>query len=163
MNLIVCVDVNWAIGNQNELLVNIPADKRFFKEMTSGGVVLGGRRTMEGLPGRTTLKGRTNIVLTRQRDYQYGDALVVHSVAEALGTLRQYAERQIYIIGGGEVYQEFLPYCDHAYVTKVNHAYEADTFFPDLDQNQEWELIQKSEEQTDYDLEYYFYQYHRKK
>lgn len=162
MNIIVCVDQNWAIGNKNELLVNIPADKRLFKELTTGGVVLGGRRTMEGLPGGTTLKGRTNIVLTRQRDYQYGDALVVHSVSEALEMLRQYKDDQIYIIGGEKVYQEFLPYCDHAYVTKVAYSYEADTFFPDLDQREDWVITQESEEQTYYDLEYYFYQYHRK-
>ncbi len=162
MNMIVCVDANWAIGNKNELLVNIPADKRLFKELTTGGVVLGGRRTMEGLPGGTTLKGRTNIVLTRQTDYQYGDALVVHSVSEARELLRNYAEEQIYIIGGGKVYQEFLPYCNHAYVTKVNYQYEADTFFLNLDQRADWVMTHESEEQTYYDLEYFFTQYHRK-
>lgn len=161
MHLIVCVDSNWGIGNKGDLLVNIPADKRFFKEITTGGVVLGGRKTMEGLPGGTTLKGRTNIVLTSREDYQYGDAIIVHSMEEALAKLKNYPEEQIFIIGGGKVYREFLPYCDHAFVTKVDYSYEADTFFPDLDASDEWVLTHDSEEQTYYDLEYYFYQYHR--
>lgn len=163
MNLIACVDSRWGIGNKGELLVNIPADKRLFKELTTGKVVLGGRKTMEGLPGGTTLKGRTNIVLTHKQDYQYGDALVVHSMEEAREVLAQYKEEDIFIIGGGRVYEEFLPYCTKAYITKVDYLYEADTFFPNLDQDSHWKMTHDSEEQTYYDLEYYFTIYQRKK
>lgn len=162
MNIIVCVDTNWGIGNHGRLLVNIPADKRLFKEKTTGGVVLGGRKTMEGLPGGTTLKGRKNIVLTSRKDYVFGDAVVVHSMEEALYELKKYSSDQVYIIGGEKVYREFLPYCDTAYVTKVDYRYEADTFFPNLDESGEWEMTHDSEEQTYYDLEYYFTIYHRK-
>lgn len=163
MNMIVCVDSHWGIGNKGELLVSIPADKRMFKERTTGGVVLGGRKTMEGLPGGTTLAGRTNIVLTRNKDYSYGDALVVNSVEEALERLKDYPDKDIYIIGGEKVYEAFLPYCDTVYVTKVDYTYEADTFFPNLDEREEWVMTHDSEEQTYYDLEYYFTIYQKKK
>lgn len=163
MNAIVCVDSRWGIGNKGELLVNIPADKRMFKELTTGGVVLGGRRTMEGLPGGTTLKGRTNIVLTSRKDYSFGDAIIVHSMEEALAELKKYPEERIYIVGGGKVYEQFLPYCDKAYVTKVDYRYEADTFFPNLEKEADWVMTHDSEEQTYYDLEYYFTIYQRKK
>lgn len=161
MNIIVAVDKNWGIGNKGELLVNIPQDKKFFQEMTMGGVVLGGRKTMEGLPGGTTLKGRTNVILTRQKDYHYSDAVIVHSIPEALEELKKYQDDRIYIIGGEKVYRQFLPYCDKAYVTKIDYSYEADTFFPNLDQEKGWIMTRDSEEQTYYDLEYYFTQYQR--
>lgn len=162
MNIIVAVDKNWGIGNRGELLVSIPQDKKFFREMTTGGVVLGGRKTMEGLPGGTTLKGRTNIILTGKKDYRYSDAVIVHSVPEALEELKKYRDDSIYIIGGEKVYRQFLPYCSRAYVTKIDYAYAADAFFPDLDRDPEWEMTHDSEEQTYYDLEYYFTQYRRR-
>ena len=161
MNVIVCADANWGIGNRGELLVNIPADKRMFKERTMGGVVLGGRKTMEGLPGGTTLAGRTNVVLTRRQNYTYGDALIVHSVEEALQELSRYRTQDIYIIGGGDVYRAFLPHCDTAYVTRVDYVYQADTFFPNLDEDDGWVMTHDSEVQTYYDLEYYFTIYQR--
>ena len=117
---------------------------------------------MEGLPGGTTLKGRKNIVLTSRKDYVFGDAVVVHSMDEALYELKKYSSDQVYIIGGEKVYREFLPYCDTAYVTKVDYRYEADTFFSNLDESGEWEMTHDSEEQTYYDLEYYFTIYRRK-
>ena len=162
MNLIVCVDAHWGIGNKGELLVSIPGDKRMFKENTTGKVVLGGRKTMEGLPGVTTLKGRTNIVLTHQKDYTFGDAIVVHSKEEALERLKEYNDEDIFIIGGEKVYRDFLPYCKKAYVTKVDYRYEADVFFPNLDEDSDWVMTHDSDEQTYYDLEYYFTIYQRK-
>ena len=162
MNLIVAVDKNWGIGNKGELLVSIPQDKKFFQEMTMGGVVLGGRKTMESLPGGTTLKGRTNIILTRKAEYRYSDAIIVHSMPEALEELKKYEDEKIYIIGGEKVYRQFLPYCNRAYVTKIDYCYEADTFFPNLDEDVQWVMTHDSEEQTYYDLEYYFTQYQKK-
>lgn len=161
--MIVCVDSHWGIGNKGDLLVNIPADKRMFQELTMGKVVLGGRKTMEGLPGGTTLKGRTNIVLTKKQGYSYSDAIIVHSLEEARKELENYADEDIYIIGGEKVYREFLPYCTKAYVTKVDFRYEADVFFPNLDEDPEWQMTHDSEEQTYYDLEYYFTIYQRVK
>ena len=118
---------------------------------------------MESLPGKMPLQGRKNIVLTSKKDYSFGDAVVVHTMEEAFSELRKYAEDKIYIIGGGKVYQEFLPYCSRVYVTKVEYQYEADTFFPNLDQSDEWVMTHDSEEQTYYDLEYFFTIYQHKK
>lgn len=117
---------------------------------------------MEGLPGGTTLKGRRNVILTNRKDYRYSDGVIVHSVEEALEELRQFPEEQIYIIGGEQIYRQFLPYCDKAYITKIDYAYEADTHFPNLDEDPEWEMTHISEEQTYYDLEYHFTIYQRK-
>ena len=159
MNLIVCVDAHWGIGNKGELLVSIPGDKRMFKENTTGKVVLGGRKTMEGLPGGTTLKGRTNIVLTHQKDYTFGDAIIVHSKEEALERLKEYNDEDIFIIGGESIYRMMLPYCDKAYVTRTDFAYDADTYFPNLDEMPEWKLVKESEEETYFDIEYQFLVY----
>ena len=162
MRLIAAVDSNWAIGNKGELLVSIPQDKKQFQELTMGGVILGGRKTMEGLPGGTTLKGRKNVILTRKQDYRYSDAVIVHSIEEALEEIKAYPEEQIYIIGGEQIYRQFLPYCNRAYITKIDYHYEADTHFPNLDEDPEWEMTHISDEQTYYDLEYYFTIYQKK-
>ena len=116
---------------------------------------------MEGLPGGTILQGRKNIILTSKKDYLYTDAVIVHNMQEALDELAKVPPEQVYIIGGGKVYKEFLPYCDRAYITKINYAYDADTYFPNLDKLEEWEMTHDSEEQTYYDLEYCFTQYRR--
>ena len=163
MNLIVAVDKNWAIGNGNQLLVSIPQDMKFFRETTLGKVVVCGRKTLETFPGGQPLKKRTNIVLTRDKDYEVKDAIVLHTVEEVLEELKKYDEEEIYIIGGESIYRQFLPYCKLAHVTKINHAYEADTYFPNLDEMDEWEVTGVSDEQTYFDLEYVFTLYERVK
>lgn len=163
MNLIVAVDKNWGIGKDNKLLVHIPADMKFFRETTNGKIVVMGRKTLESFPNGLPLKNRTNIVLTKSRDYSVKDAVVLHSVEEVLKELEQYEEDDIYIIGGDSVYRQFLPYCKTAHVTRIDHAYEADTFFPNLDEYEEWEVTGISDEQTYFDLEYRFYRYERKR
>ena len=161
MNLIVAVDKNWAIGNKNRLLVSIPADMKFFRETTMNKVVVMGRKTLESFPNGLPLKKRTNIVITRDKNYQVKDAIVVHSVEEALEELKKYDEEEIYVIGGESIYRQMLPYCKVAHVTKVNHAYDADTYFPNLDEKDEWVVTGVSEEQTYFDLEYEFVRYER--
>lgn len=162
MNLIVAVDQNWAIGNQNRLLVSIPADMKFFRETTSGKVVVMGRRTLESFPGGQPLKNRTNIVLTRDKAYQVNGAVVVHTEAELLEELKKYAQEEIYIIGGESIYRMMLPHCKTAHITKIEHAYQADTYFPNLDEDKAWQRVGESEEQTYFDLEYVFTKYERK-
>lgn len=161
VNIIAAVDSRWGIGYKNRLLVNIPADQRFFRETTTGGVVVAGRKTMESLPGGQPLKNRTNFVLTRDKDYQMKGAVVVHSIQELLDQLGEYPSEQVYVIGGETIYRQLLPYCDTAHITKIDFAYQADTFFPDLDVDEEWEMVADSEEQTYYDLEYRFCKYQR--
>ena len=161
MNLIVAVDSNWAIGNKNQLLVRIPADHKSFREITLGKVVVLGRKTLETFPQGMPLKGRTNIILSRDPKYHVKDTVVVHSVEELLEELKQYDTKDVYIIGGSSVYREMLPYCDVAHVTKIDRAYEADSYFPNLDQMEEWQITADSEEQTYFDLEYRFLKYEK--
>ena len=163
MNLIVAVDKNWAIGKENKLLVSIPQDMKFFRETTMGKVVVMGRKTLESFPGGQPLKKRTNIVITRDKNYSVKDAIVVHSVEEALEEIKNYNSEDVYVSGGDSIYRQMLPYCDIAHVTKINHAYEADTYFPNLDEKEEWLVTGVSDEQTYFDLEYEFVRYERVK
>lgn len=162
MNLIVAVDKNWAIGYKNELLVRIPNDHKHFREETTGKVVVLGRKTLETFPQGQPLKNRTNIILSRNKDYKVKDAIVVHSIDELKEELNKYNSEDIYIIGGESVYREMLPYCDVAHVTKIDHEYQADAYFPNLEETGEWEITADSEEQTYFDIEYVFLKYERK-
>lgn len=162
MRLIVAVDKNWGIGKNNDLLVSIPSDKKFFRQETTGKVVVMGRKTLESFPGGLPLKNRTNVVLTRNGGYRAKDTVIVHDIPELLEELKKYPSDAVYVVGGGTVYEELLPYCDEAYVTKIDFAYEADTYFPNLDQMPEWEMVEESEEQTYFDLEFTFTRYERK-
>lgn len=163
MNIIVAADKNWAIGKDNQLLVSIPADMKMFRQETTGKVVVMGRKTLESFPGGLPLKNRTNIVITRNRNYTVKDAIVVHSIEEALEEVKKYPSEDVYCIGGDSIYKQFLPFCDTAHVTKIDFAYAADSYFPNLDEMPEWEITAESEEQTYFDLEYQFVKYERKK
>lgn len=163
MNLIVAVDQNWAIGKNNQLLVRIPADQKFFRETTTGKVVVMGRKTLESFPNGQPLKNRTNIVLTRNKDYAVKGAIVVHSMDELHDELKKYNSEDVFVIGGEKIYEQLLDECDVAHVTKIEFAYDADSYFPNLDENSDWEITGDSEEQTYFDLEYYFYRYEKKK
>lgn len=159
MDLIVAVDKNWAIGNKGELLVSIPDDMKFFRQTTMGSVVVLGRKTLAGFPNGLPLKGRDNIILSTNPNYKVKDAVVVNSKEELLETLKSYSDRQVFVIGGGAIYEMLLPYCRYAYVTKINYAYAADTHFPNLDNMDNWSVVETSEEHTYFDLEYFFYKY----
>lgn len=163
MNVIVAVDNNWGIGCKNNLLVRIPADHRQFREETFGKVVALGRKTLSTFPQGLPLAGRTNIILSGNQDFQVKDALVAHSEEEFLGMLGSFSSEDVYVIGGESVYRMLLPHCDVAHVTKIDHAYEADAYFPNLDEDPAWEVTAMSEEQTYFDLPYYFVKYERKK
>ena len=161
MNLIVAVDNNWAIGNKNKLLVSIPNDMKHFREETTGKVVVLGRKTLETFPQGQPLKNRTNIILTKNKNFKVKDAIVAHSLEELLDELRNYEDEDIYVIGGDSVYKQLLPYCRVAHITKVDHEYEADTYFPNLDRDPEWQITAESDEQTYFDLPYQFLKYER--
>lgn len=162
MNMIVAVDSNWAIGHKGKLLVSIPEDMQFFRRETTGKVVVMGRKTLESFPNGLPLKNRVNVVITNDKGYNVKDAIICHSVEEALEVLKQYNEEDVYVIGGESIYRQFLPYCSVAHVTKINYSYDADTYFPNLDEMDEWTIEESSDERTYFDLEYEFVKYVKK-
>ena len=162
MNLIAAVDKNWAIGRNNKLLVSIPDDMKFFRETTTGKVVVMGRKTLESFPGKKPLKNRVNIVLTSDNSYQVDGDVIVHDMDELHEELKKYDSQDIYVIGGESIYRQLLDECDVAHITKIDFSYEADAWFPNLDEKEEWVVTADSEEQTYFDLEYYFYKYEKK-
>lgn len=162
MNLIVAVDENWAIGNRGGLLVRIPNDHKMFQQETTGKVVILGRKTLETFPGKQPLKNRTNIILSRNPTFRVKGAVVVHSIEELLQECKQYADKDIYVIGGESIYRQLLPYCDTAHVTKIDMSYAADACCPNLDQDEDWEITADSDEQAYFDITYHFLKYERK-
>lgn len=162
MNLIAAVDKNWAIGNQGKLLVSIPGDQAMFRQETMGKVIVMGRKTLESLPGGQPLSGRKNVVLTRNPDFRKKGAEVFHSLKDTLAYLEQFPTEDIFIIGGAEIYRQFLPFCDTAHITWIDYAYEGDTYFPNLDQSPDWKVTAESDEQTYFSLCYEFRRYERK-
>ena len=163
MNLIAAVDENWAIGKNNQLLVSIPADMKFFRETTTGKVVVMGRKTLESFPNGLPLKNRTNIVLTHDKSYKVKDAIIVYSMDELWEELKKYDSDDIYVIGGESIYRQLVDACDVAHITKIDFAYDADAYFPNLDEKTDWELTADSEEQTYFDLIYHFLKYEKVK
>ena len=162
MKAILAADKHWGIGYNNRLLVSIPSDMKFFRQTTTGKVVVMGRKTLESFPNGMPLKNRTNIVLTGNKNYQVKDAVVVHSEQELTEELKKYDTDAVYVIGGESIYRMMLPYCDEVFVTRIDHAFQADTFFPDLDEMDEWVMTEESEEHTCFDLEYCFTKYERR-
>ena len=163
MNMIVAVDENWGIGCKGKLLVSIPNDHKMFREMTTGKVIVYGRKTLDTFPQGQPLPGRTNLVLSANPSFARKGAQVFQSESELFAALKEYDDADIFIVGGESVYRLMLPYCDTVHVTKIDHAYAADAFFPNLDELKEWEITADSEEQTYFDIPYTFLRYERKK
>ena len=146
MELIVAVYDDWGIGRDGTQPVALSADRKFFRETTRGALVIAGRRTIADFPGQKPLPGRVNVAITRQ-NMDIPGFTVVHSPEEAVEVAKTAA--RAFVIGGGSVYRQMLPYCDTAYITKVHCTIDSDTFFPDLDADSAWELkeiLQSGEE-----------------
>ena len=161
MILIAAADKNLGIGKDNSLLVSIPEDMRFFRETTSGNVVVMGRRTLESFPGGRPLKNRVNIVLTRNKDYENEGAVIVHTLDELKNVLEAHKDKDIYVIGGGSVYEQLLPLCDRAYITRIEKAFDADTYLPDIDGDPAWHIYEQSELFEHEGIPYRFVKYKR--
>jgi len=134
---------------------------KFFRQTTTGKVVVMGRKTLESFPNGQPLKNRVNIVLTSDKNYKVKDAIVVHDLDELHKELEQYNSEDVYVIGGESIYRQLLDECDVAHITKIDYAYDADAYFPNLDEKEEWQITEDSDEQTYFDLEYYFLKYER--
>ena len=146
MNLIAAVDECWAIGINNELLYNIPLDKAFFKQKTIEKTVIMGKNTYLSLPNSKPFPNRKNIILSTA--LQNVGCVCCKSMEEIKSTVKDIDTDEIFIIGGEKVYNEFLPYCEFAYLTKILKKTQlANKFFPNLDSNSHWKLIEKGEVQ----------------
>ena len=141
MNVIVAVDQNWAIGKGGDQLVYIPEDLKHFKALTLGHPVVLGRKTLATFPGGQPLKGRRNLILSATPGYAVEGGEVFPSLEALLPQLPEDA----FVIGGESVYRALLPYCHTAYVTKLEAAFPADRYFPDLDRDPAWQVSGESE------------------
>ena len=140
---IVHADKEWGIGKGNDMMFSLPKDMKFFRETTSGRTVVMGGNTLRSFPNQKPLKNRINIVLSRGQVRD--DCVIVRSYDELKNELKKRENEEIYVIGGGEVYKELLPYCDEALVTKVDAIGGAEVFFPNLDKNPDFICVHESE------------------
>ncbi len=158
MNLIVAVDQNWAIGKGGDQLVYISEDLKRFKALTLGHPVILGRKTLATFPGGRPLKGRRNLILSATPGYQVENAEVFPNLDALLAT----APEDAFVIGGESVYRALLPHCDTAYVTKIDAAFPADRYFPDLDQDPDWVIDEESDFMEQDGLKFRYVTYIRK-
>jgi dihydrofolate reductase len=137
ISIIVAVSENNVIGKDNSLIWNLPLDMKFFKEKTMGHCIITGRKNYESIPEKyRPLPNRTNIIVTRKKDYIAQGALISDSIPNALTKAYMHSEMEtdeIFIIGGGEIYKECIKFADRMYITKVHANFEGDTFFPEID------------------------------
>ena len=145
MKLIVAVDNNWGIGKDGDLLLSIPEDMKFFRETTRGKVLVMGYNTLLSFPGGKPLPGRLNLVLNNEPGCRVKGAVVCESIEQLFRLLGSFDGGDVFVIGGGSIYRQLLPWCDTAYITKMRFDGDADTFIPNLDEAEEWSVVSESE------------------
>ena len=163
ISAIVAVDENWGIGFNGQLLEKIPEDMKHFKETTTGHAVVMGRKTWDSLP-KKPLPERTNIIISNKGNLLLENGAIRLNLDDLLLGIA-YFEEDIFVIGGGQIYKELLPFCDRVYVTKIFKSHEnVDTYFPNLDEPEEWntwKAVHQSKTYTYNDLMYQFWIYDR--
>lgn len=147
MKAIFHADKYWGIGKQNDLMFSLPKDMKFFRDTTKGKVVVMGLNTLRSFPNGKPLKNRINIVLSP--DTVKEDVITVHNLEELFSEIEKYDPNDVYVIGGASVYRTLIPYCSEVLVTKVDADGEAEVFVPDLDKDENFQLIYESEPQND--------------
>ncbi|MGL4790325.1 MAG: dihydrofolate reductase [Anaerotignaceae bacterium] len=146
MIMIVAVDKNWGIGINGDLLTPLPEDMAFFRETTKDSVIVMGRKTLLSFPNGKPLKNRINIVITTNKDFKEEGCIIVNSIEEAIAEANKYTDKKAFVVGGGTIYNQMLEHCQLAYITKINHVFEeADTFIHNLDNLEQWEVVEESE------------------
>lgn len=143
MQAIVNTSENWGIGLEGELLFPIPEDMRFFRQTTLNKVVVMGRGTQQSFPGGHPLKNRVNIVLSSRQGFAPQGFVVCQNLGQLALALQPYPTEDVFVIGGENVYRQLLPYCSQAWVTRVRARKKADTYFPNLDENPDWKLVEQ--------------------
>ena len=162
MIMIVAADKNWGIGIKGGLLTNLPEDMKFFRETTKNSVVIMGRKTLESFPEKKPLKNRVNIVITKSGNVSGEGVIIVSSVEEAAEKAKEYADKKVFVIGGGSVYKQMLKYCDTAYITKIDHVFEnADTFIGNMDELDDWKIVEISDVKEYNGMKFNFVTYKR--
>ena len=162
MDLIVAVDRNWGIGRGGGLLASIPTDMKYFKDRTMGKAVVMGRRTLESMPGGKGLPGRTNFVLTSNKDFRAERCITVNTEEELFEKLADFAPDDVFIIGGAALYDRFYKKCGRLYVTKIDADLGADTFITNFDDDPDLEIVSESDPVTENGLTYRFVIYEKK-
>ena len=156
ITLIAAVAQNSALGKDNQLLWHLPDDFKRFKSLTTGHHIIMGRKTFESFP--KPLPNRTHIIISRQKNYQPADCIVVNSLEKAISDCPK--NEEIFIIGGGEIYKQAFVIADKLDITKVHHSFEADTFFPEIDLDN-WKLTSEEfhpkDEKHQYDFAFETY------
>ena len=139
-------DKKYGIGKRNGLLFSLPLDMKFFRETTKGHVVCMGQNTLRSFPGSKPLPKRVNVVLSGDLNNNYDGCVNVHTFEEFLKTIKEYSLKEdVYIIGGASIYQQTLPYVDKVLLTRVYADGKAEVFFPNLDENEDFEMVEQSE------------------
>ncbi len=172
MKAIVAVDKNWGIGKDGDLLCPLKKDLQYFKEKTTGNILILGRKTLESFPDNKPLPNRLHMVLTHNMAYERTEESIsiYHSIEDIKKELpsfiatntKSYAEQEVFVIGGGTIYEQMLSDCDTIYVTKIQKAFEADTYFPNLDDRKEWIVAEESEVYEESDIFFSFVTYQRR-
>ncbi len=144
LSIIVAVSENNVIGKDNDLIWKLPRDMRHFKETTTGHFIIMGRKTFES-NGRP-LPNRTNVVITRDKNYTAEGCVIVHSLEDAISEAKN--DSETFIIGGGEIYKKSMKLIDRIYITKIHHAFEGDTFFPEINMD-EWNEVDRRDFEPD--------------
>lgn len=154
ISIIVAVAENYAIGLNNDLLCHLSDDLKRFKKLTTGNVIVMGKKTYESLPVKP-LPNRLNIVITDNPTDCFDNCITAFSIEDAVEKMDN--EKENFIIGGGSIYKQFLPIADHLYLTRIHKTFEADTFFPEINED-DWETIckedVKADEKNEFDYTY---------
>ncbi len=162
MKMIVCVSKDFGIGYKGDLLFSLPPDMKFFREQTKEKVVIMGRGTLDSFPNGAPLKNRVNIVLTRDENFAREGTEVFHSKEEILEYVKKFPTDDVFVIGGGQIYEMFKDDCSEALVTKVKKSVPCDTYFFDIDKDCRWELREESELMEHEGTEFSFCTYNKK-
>ena len=162
MNLIVAADENWGIGKDGGLLTHLPGDLKYFKEKTTGKVVVMGRATLESLPGARPLPQRTNIILTRDASFQKEGCIIVHSMQQLLTECAKYDPEDVMIIGGEQIYMQLIRQCERLFITKIFAGFDADKHIMNVDKMQSFVLACESDVMEENGISYQFLEYRKK-
>ena len=162
ISAIVAVDNNWGIGYNGDLLEHIPEDLKYFKQLTSGNTIIMGRKTWDSLP-KKPLPNRHNLVITKDPSiYELTNEVWFYTLRQIEVLMLKNKNMNYFVIGGGQIYEKLLPMCDRVYVTKIFKDHDqVDTYFPNLDESEEWISTHKSSLKVYKDIKYQFWTYER--